>query len=124
MPARLGAHAAMLVHLSVTLALVAAALADGHARLEQRPDDVGVELCWTAGYHGGSGAEIGAMQAQSNALDHVRDVRLAQVRVDVCGARLGAIDECVDDDGQGIGIDVDGVRVGVQNSPGVTRSSS
>src|SRR5512132_513110 len=41
-PAGLGADAAVLVHMGMPLALVAAALAAGHAGLQQGPGDAGV----------------------------------------------------------------------------------
>src|SRR5437660_7226913 len=63
-PASLGADPAVRVVRGMPLALVAAALADGHAGLQQRPGDAGVVLRQTADDADGGGADIGAVQAQ------------------------------------------------------------
>src|ERR671919_699092 len=93
---RLGAHPAVLVHLGMPLALVAAALAGGRAGLQQRLGDVGVVLGLAAADPDGGGADVGAVQAQPYALDQLGDVRLAQVVVGVGGAGLGALVDRVD----------------------------
>ncbi len=106
------------------LALVAAALAAGHAGLQQRLGDVGVVLRLAAGDPGGGGADIGAVQAQPDARDHLGQVLLAQVGVGVGGAGLGAVGERVDGGGQHAGVDIDGAWVGVQHLPGVAHGPS
>src|SRR5690242_12037421 len=68
--AGLGADPAV-PHVSMPLALVTAALADGHAGLQQRPGDVSVVACRAADDRGGSRAHIGAVQAQPDAPDHL-----------------------------------------------------
>jgi predicted metal-binding membrane protein len=67
----LGADPAMGVHPGVPLALVAAAPADRHACLKQRLGDVGGVVSGTAGDLGGNGADVGAVQAQPDAPDHL-----------------------------------------------------
>jgi hypothetical protein len=81
----------VLVHAGVPLALVAAAAAGRHAGLQQGPGDVGVVLGLAAGDPDGGGADVGAVQAQPDAADHLGDVLLAQVGVGVGGAGLGAV---------------------------------
>ena len=56
-PTGLRADPAMLVHPGVPLALLAAALADRHARLQQRHSDIGVVTGRAAGNPGGGGAD-------------------------------------------------------------------
>ena len=109
----------MLVHPGVPLALIAAALADGHAGLQQRPGDIGGVLRLAAGDPRGGGADIGAVQAQPDARDHLGHVRLAQVSGVVGVAGLDAVAERVNGGGQQIGVEVDRARVGVQHLPGV-----
>jgi len=77
-PAGLGAHPAVLVHLGMELALVAATLAGGRAGLQQRPGDIGVVLGLAAGDPDGSSADVGAVHAQPDALDKLNDVALAR----------------------------------------------
>src|SRR5215831_15261788 len=60
-PAGLCADPAVLMHLGVLLALVAAGLADGHAGLQQRLGDVGVLLGLPARDRGGGGTDVGAI---------------------------------------------------------------
>jgi hypothetical protein len=95
-PAGLGANAAVLVNLGMPLALVATALACGHAGFQQRPEDVGVVIRLAARDPDGGGADVGAVQAQPDALNHLGQVLLAQAIVRVGGAGLGAIVERVD----------------------------
>jgi len=68
-PAGLGADSAVLVHPGMPLALVAAALAGGHAGLQERPGDVGVVLGLAADDSDSSAADVGALQAQPDALN-------------------------------------------------------
>jgi hypothetical protein len=123
-PAGLPADPAVLVHPGVPLALVAAAFADGHAGLQQRPGDVGVVGRLSACHSDGGGADIGAVQAQPDARDHLGQVLRAQVGVDVGDAGLRAVAERVDGGGQHTGVDVDGAGVAVQQLPGVAHGPS
>ena len=76
--------------LGMLLALFAATLARGDASLQKRPGDASV-VGRLAAYHSESGgADIGAVPAQSDALDHLGQVLLAQVIVRVSEASLGA----------------------------------
>jgi len=84
------ADPAVLVMGGVACAFVAAALADGHARFQQWPGDGGVGVGLAADHAEGGGADIGAVQAQPDASDHLGQVLLAQVRVGVGGTGLGA----------------------------------
>src|SRR4029077_1418442 len=97
----------------MALALVAAALADGDAGLEQRHRDVGVVLGKAADDRDGSAADVGAFQAKPDALDQLGDVPFAQVGVGVGRARLRAVIKRVDGGGQHTGVDVDVACVGV-----------
>src|SRR5439155_2594911 len=72
-----------------SLTLVAAALADGRAGLQQRPGHVGVVLRRSAQDADGDGAEVGALQAQPDAPHHLGEVPFAQVGVDVGRADPG-----------------------------------
>src|SRR5712692_11013483 len=68
-PAGLGAHSAVLVHPGLLLALAAAALAGGHAALQERRGDVGVVLGLAADDSDSSAADVDTLQAQPDALD-------------------------------------------------------
>src|ERR1700730_11622053 len=122
-PGGLGAHAAMLVHPCMLLGLVAAALAGGHASLQERPGDVGVALRLAADDPDSSAADVGALQAQPDAFDELGDVRLTQVGVGVGRAGLGAVVERVDGGGQHAGVDIQVAWIGFQHLPGVAHSS-
>src|SRR5438876_11173639 len=67
--AGLGAHPAVLVLMGMALALVATALADGHAGLQQRLGDVGIVLGLAGDDADGGDADVGAVQAEPDALD-------------------------------------------------------
>ena len=105
-PAGLLTDPAVLVMLGMPPALVAAALAGGHAGFQQWPGDAGVVVRLAADYPGGGGADIDAIQAQPDALDHLGQVLLCQVGVGVGGAGLGAVAERVDGGGQHAGVSV------------------
>jgi len=112
-PAGLGADPAVR-HVGVPFALIAAALADGHAGLQQRPGDVGVVVRRAADDPGGGRADIGAVQAQPDAPDHLGHVLLAQVRVGIGGTGLRAVVNRVDGGGQQGDVHVHGALVAVQ----------
>jgi hypothetical protein len=112
------------VHVGVTIALVAARRARGHARLKERPDDIDFVFTEAACDTGGGGTDIGALHAQPDALQHVANVRRAEVGVDVGSTSLSALDERFDGRGQNIGVNYDCTRVAVQQSPGVAHLSS
>jgi len=107
----------------MVLALVAAAFAAGHAGLKQRPGEIGVPFGRTAEYPERRGADVGALQAQPDALDQLGDVRLAQVGVRVGRAGLGAVAERVDGGRQDARVDAYVVSIGFQHLPGVAHSS-
>src|SRR5713101_3639613 len=75
----------------MALALVTAARADGDTGFEQRPHDVGIVLSRTAEQAGCGSAYVRAVQAQPYALDHVREIFLAEVCVGVGDAGLDTI---------------------------------
>src|SRR5689334_8747220 len=123
-PAGLLADPAVRVHPGVPLALVAAALAAGHAGLEQGPGDAGVVDRGAAYDPDGGGADVGALQAQPDARDHLGQVLLAQVGVDIGGAGLGAVAERVDGGGEHLGIGAGRGWVGVQHLAGIAHGPS
>src|SRR6266511_2399170 len=94
--AHLGAHAAMLMHLRVSLTLVTAYLARLRARLYDRSGQVPVVPGLPGEQPGRRLAHVGAVQVQPRALDQVGDHLLAQVRVRACGACLPALQAGVD----------------------------
>src|SRR5260370_382819 len=79
------ADPAVLVVRGVPPAFIAAALADGHAGLQERPGGAGVVFGQAAEDCGGGAADVGAGPAQPRALDHLGQVRLAQGGVGVGG---------------------------------------
>src|SRR5215467_15139761 len=94
-PAGLGADPAVR-HVDMPLALVAAAPADSHAGLQQRPGEARVVVRLAANDRRGGGADIDAVQAQPDARDHLGNVPLAQVGSGVRVASLGAVVKRVD----------------------------
>ena len=118
------ANAAVLMVVGMPRAFVAAALADGHASLQQRPGDAGVAGRLASHDPESGGAHIGAVPAQPDARDHLGEVLFAQVIVGVGDARLGAVTERVDRCRQHTGAGVQGTWAGVQQLPGVAHGSS
>ena len=92
-------------HMGMPLALIAAALADGRAGPQQQPGGAGVKLRRAAEDPGGGGADIGAVQAQPDAFDHLGQVLLTQVSVGVGDAGLSAVAGRFDGGGQQADID-------------------
>ena len=90
-PAHLGADPAVLVHVRVPLALVAAGLASGGARLEHCTCDVRVVGGVPREHPPGGPAHVGAVEARADALTQVRDHVLAEIGVGARGAGLGAL---------------------------------
>jgi len=82
--------------LGMLLALFAATLARGDASLQKRPGDASVVGRLAADHSESGGADIGAVPAQSDALDHLGQVLLAQVIVRVSEASLGAVAERIE----------------------------
>ncbi len=101
----------MLVHLGMPLALVAAAFANGHTGLQKWPGDAGGVLGLAACDPDGGSADIGAVQAQPDALDQLGQVLLAQVVIGVGGAGLEAVVERVDSGGQYAGTPASRLKV-------------
>jgi hypothetical protein len=97
--ARFRAHPAVGVPGRMPLALVAAAPADGRARLDQRPYDAAVPGSRAAQHGCGSCADIRAVHAQANARDHLGQMQLAQVGVGIGTAGLRAVSRSLDDSG-------------------------
>jgi len=108
-PAGLLADPAVLV-VRMPLALITAALADGHTCLQQRPGGARVVFRQAADNPAGGGADIGAVQAQPDAPDHLGQLLLAQVSVGVGGAGLGTVADRVNGGGQHADVDIDGTR--------------
>ena len=88
------------------------------------PPRLPAAACLAADDPGGGGADIGAVQAQPDALDHPGQVLFAQVGAGVGGAGLGAVAERVNGVGHHGGVGGDGARVGVQQLLGVAHGSS
>src|SRR5215475_11828948 len=61
----------------------------------------------------GGGADVGAVQAQPDAFDHLGQVLLGQVGVGVGGAGLGAVAERLKSGSQRTGVGGEGAGVGV-----------
>src|SRR5690349_17333724 len=114
-PARGLAQPAVIVRLGMALAFVAAARADGNTGLEQRPHDIGVVLGRPAEDRSSGGTDVGAVQAQPNALDHVSEVGLAQIRVRVDDASLNAIVQGIDRVAEDSAVETSIEHVCVQN---------
>jgi hypothetical protein len=91
-PAGLGAHPAMLMHPCVPLALVPTAVAGRHARLQLRPGKVGVVVGLAAEDPQRGGADVGAVQAQPDALDQLGDIPLDEAVVGAGGAACAQSD--------------------------------
>ena len=87
------------------LALIAAAFAYCHAGFQQRPGGVGVVFGQAAEDPACGRADVGAVQAQPDALHHLGQVLLVQVGVGIGVARLGAVTDRVDGGGQHAGVD-------------------
>src|SRR5260370_894240 len=77
-------------------AFVTAARADGDTGLEEQRYAAEVVLGWSTENPSSGSADVGGVQAQPNALDHVGEVALAQIRVRVDDASLNAIVQRVD----------------------------
>src|SRR5262249_4732354 len=94
--AGLGADAAVLVVVSVPLALVAAGTARRRASLDGRTDDAEVGLRLADDDAAGRDTGIAAVEAQADAADQVADVVLGETRVGAAGARGGAFKAVLD----------------------------
>src|SRR3954451_17726192 len=89
--ADLGADPAVLVHVGVPLALVAARLARGGARLEDHAGDVRVVTGVPRQHPSGRLAHVGAVEARADALPEIGDHLLAEIGVGARGAGLRAL---------------------------------
>jgi len=72
--ADLGADSAVLVVGGVLLALLGAGPTGRHASLDLRAEDTKVGLGLSDEDAGGGLADVGAVEAESNATDHLRDI--------------------------------------------------
>jgi hypothetical protein len=111
--AGLGADTAVLVPISVPLALIATALAKGRTGCQQERGSA--VICSATGDADGGSADIGAVQAQADAVDHLSHVLLVQVSIGVSGAGLGTVVERLNGCGQGGGVDAEVTWMGVQH---------
>jgi len=80
-------------------ALVATALAHSNAGLQQRPRDGGVVVTLPADEIPGSSTNVGAVLAQTDALNQLEKVVLAQISIDIHGTCLCTVIERVDSGG-------------------------
>jgi hypothetical protein len=81
----------VLVVLGVPLALISACAAGCGAGLDGRAYDVEIRLRQARHHAAGRVAEIGAVETQSNATDHVSNVLLGETRAGASSARGGAV---------------------------------
>ena len=95
----------MLVVISVPFALVSAGTAGCGAGLDGRTHDAEFGLRLARHHAAGGGAEIGAVETQANAPDHVSDVILRETRVSAGSARRGAVDAVLNAAKQRLAID-------------------
>jgi hypothetical protein len=86
----------MAMYESVSLALIAAALANGHTRLKQRLGYVEVEVDLATQDLDASGADINTVEAQADTFDQVWHIGFAQVRAGVSDTGLRAFVERTD----------------------------
>jgi hypothetical protein len=96
LPAGGFAHPAVSVRAGMAFAFVAAASAYDNTGLEEWPHDAGVKFGRSTENRSSGTADVGAVQAQPNALDHVGEVVLAQIRVRVDDASLNAVVQRID----------------------------
>jgi hypothetical protein len=105
--------------MGMPLALVAAAPARGHASFQERPGDGRVVLAQSADGTHGRGADIGAVQAQPDALHHAGEVLFAEVGVGIGGTSPGTVAERLDGGGENAGVDIEVTLLGIEHLPGV-----
>lgn len=115
--ARLGAYPAVLMHLSVPLALVPTRLAGGGACLQQRLGHVRSILSSATCDPRSGNTDIRAIQAESNAPHELRHVRLGQVCVGAANAGLDAVVERVNGGAQQVDIHIGVAWAAVQHLP-------
>ena len=99
----------------MALALAGADRTELPARRHLRSSALGDVVRLAAEEAGGRVADIGAIQAETDALAHLGDVVLPQVCIGAGGAALQAGEALVDAVGQQIAIDLRGARVSLQH---------
>jgi hypothetical protein len=109
--ADLGADSAVLVVGSVLLALLGARPTGCRAGRDRRAEDAEVRLGLPDEDAAGGLADVGAVEAESNAADHLPHVRLCEVGVGAARARRRAFDALFDAAQQQVTIENAGVRV-------------
>ena len=117
MPAGGFAHPAVSVRAGMAFAFVAAGAAYDNAGLEERPHDPGVKFGRSTENRSSGRTDVGAVQAQPNALDHVGEVVLAQIRVRVDDASLNAVVKRIDRVAEDAAVDTRIELVGIQDLP-------
>ena len=105
--AGLSTDPAMLMHLGMPLALIAAAPAGCHAGLQLRSGHIGVVVGLAAHHPQRGRAHIGAVQAQADALGQLSHILLRQAVVGAGGAGLGAVRQRLDSSGQHDGVNIE-----------------
>jgi hypothetical protein len=109
--ANLGAHAAVVMVRRVALAFIPARTTHHDARLDRGPDYTQVDF-GLAGHHAADRlADVGAVEAEPDAPDQLRHVRLAEAGIGAARAGGGAIEALVDAAQEQVAIKADGPRV-------------
>src|SRR6266550_9524310 len=109
--ADLGADSAVLVVGGVLLALLGARPTGCRAGLDLRAEDAEVRLGLPDEDAAGGLTGVGAIEAESNAADHLRHVRLCEVGIGAARARRCAVDALIDAAHQQVTIENAGARV-------------
>ena len=104
--ARLHADFTVFVHLGVLLALVAAELAGGSARLELRFEERHLGLRLPREDARGGLANVGAIQVQADAVAQVGDHLFRKTGVGARGADLDAVEGAFNDLSDGAGVEI------------------
>jgi len=93
------------------------------ASFDHRPCEFWLELGLPAEDVSGGGAHVGAVQTQTDAADHRRNVVLGEVGVCVGGAALGAVEAGLDAHNQRAGLDRRSLRMRRQQLLSVSHNS-
>jgi hypothetical protein len=111
------AHPTVSMRAGMAFAFVAAGAAYDNAGLEEWPHDLGVKFGRSTENRSSGTADVGAVQAQPDAFDHVGQVVLAQIRVRVDDASLNAVVQRIDRVAEDAAVDMRIELVRIQNLP-------
>jgi hypothetical protein len=110
-----GADAAVLMVMSVPLALLSAGTARHRARLDRSADDAEIRFRLTCDDAAGGVARIGTVETEANAADQFRDVALTEARVGAARARCGAVEAVLDAAQEHLAIDAGRARMRLEH---------